>query len=168
MPDFLSLCRSRRSVRAFRADLPADADLDYIRQCVAAAPSACNRQPYHFRYICDKDHLAKLTTAYNREWFATAPACFIVYRDTQTEWVRRSDGKPHGDIDAAIAIEHLCLAAAERGLGTCWVCAYDPTVLEAALPSPEGRTPVALIPIGFPADSPSDNRPRKPIDEIFC
>ena len=44
--------------------------------------------------------------------------CSILHDE---EWVR-SDGKHHGDIDIAIAVEHLCLAATEQGLATCWVC----------------------------------------------
>lgn len=157
----------RRSVRSYHPQQPAVADIDYIRRCVGLAPSAVNFQPVRFRYVCQPEELARLATCYNREWFASAPACYIAYRDTQSEWVRRSDGKPHGDIDAAIAIEHLCLAAAERGLGTCWVCNYDPEALETAFPAPEGHVPVALIPIGYPADSPRADRPRKPLDEIF-
>lgn len=47
------------------------------------------------------------------------------YENVNENWVRRYDEKPHGDIDVAIAAEHLCLAATEKGLGTCWVCNYD-------------------------------------------
>mgnify|MGYP003414462756 FL=1 len=166
MNDFLHLCAERRSVRRYSSELPSAADLQYIQDCVRLAPSAVNFQPVLFRYLSTPEQLRRLWPCYNREWFQTAPACFIVYRNTQTEWVRRFDGKPHGDIDAAIAIEHLCLAAAERGLGTCWVCNYDPEALQAAFPAPEGHTAVALIPIGRPADEPREKQ-RKALGDLF-
>lgn len=166
MNDFLLLCQARRSVRAFTAEKPSAADLDYIRECVRMAPSAVNFQPLRFRYVCDDADLQRLSACYDREWFRTAPACFIVYRDTTQEWVRRVDGKPHGDIDAAIAVEHLCLAAAERGWGTCWVCNFLPEVLDTAFPAPDGCIAMALIPIGRPADEPKEKK-RKPVEELF-
>ena len=49
----------------------------------------------------------------------------ICMKNPEENWIRKDDEKPHGDIDLAIAIEHLCLAATERNLGTCWVCNYD-------------------------------------------
>lgn len=166
MNDFLTLCRQRRSVRSYLPEKPAHDDLEYICACVQMAPSAVNLAPYQFRYVDREDDLKRLATCYPREWFTTAPACFIAYRNTSQEWVRKADGKPHGDIDTAIAIEHLCLAAAERGLGTCWVCNFLPEELSRAFPSPEGMEPVALIPVGFPADAAAEKK-RKGLSELF-
>jgi nitroreductase len=80
------------------------------------------------------------------------------------EWVR-FDGKHHGDIDVAIAVEHLCLAAAEQGLGTCWVCNFDAPLCHSLFSLPENEDPVALVPIGYPADTPKE-KTRKTREQI--
>ena len=80
--------------------------------------------------------------------------------------MREDDGKNHADIDAAIAIEHLCLAATAVGLGSCWVGNFDVAALHAAFPLGKEWHPVAILPIGYPANTPSKPSPRKEIDEI--
>ena len=90
------------------------------------APSACNKQPWKWLVVKSDEAKEKLQECYDREWFKTAPMYIVGMRNKQENWVRKEDNKPHGDIDVAIATEHLCLSAAERGLGTCWVCNYDP------------------------------------------
>ena len=88
-------------------------------------------------------------------------------KNVEENWVRKYDDKPHGDIDLAIATEHLCLAATERGLGTCWVCAFDPAKVEEHFHR-EGYEPVVIVPIGHIAeDCPHGEKKRKEISEIF-
>lgn len=152
MQTFLDLCRRRYSVRDYKPQPIPQEILDYVIECVRMAPSAVNRQPWRLQLVQTPTRLRQLHACYDREWFATAPACFIVCRDTDTEWVRPSDGKPHGDIDVAIATEHLCLAAAEKGLGTCWVCNFDVAQCRRAFDIPDTLIPVALVPIGYPSD----------------
>ena len=81
------------------------------------------------------------------------------------EWVRK-DGKSHGNIDISIAVEHLCLAATELGLGTCWVCNFHPALCKELFNMPEEEEPAVIIPLGHPA---SDISPKKlkAIDEVF-
>lgn len=148
MNDFLHLCLKRRSVRAYRQTAVPATDLEYVMECVRMAPSAVNRQPWDFRLVTDRASLDRLARCYDREWFSSVPACFVACRDKEREWVRSQDGKPHGDID----VEHLCLAAAERGLGTCWVCNFDVPRCREALGIAPSLEPVALVPIGYPAD----------------
>lgn len=166
MNHFLDLCRKRYSVRAYQTATPDAQTLQYILECVQLAPSAVNFQPWRLRYLDQPADLERLFTCYDREWFKHIPACFIVYQDRNTAWVRSSDNKPHGDIDAAIAIEHLCLAAAEQGLGTCWVCNFDVATCRKLFPVPDQLEPVALIPIGYPADEAKPKK-RKTISELL-
>ena len=77
----------------------------------------------------------------------------------------RRDGKHHGDIDIAIAVEHLCLAATEQGLGTCWVCNFDATLLKQQFDMPENEEPAVIIPLGYAADELREKN-RKSIEEI--
>ena len=92
----------------------------------------------------------------------------MVCGDHREAW-RRADGKIHTDIDVAIAVDHMTLAATDLGLSTCWVCKFDVMKCVKALDLPEGVEPVALIPIGYPEDEADVNRHeqlRKPLDEI--
>ena len=82
--------------------------------------------------------------------------------------MRPADNHAHGDIDLAIAVEHLCLAAAEEGLGTCWICNFDTEACAAVLDLSEEWQPVAITPIGYPGEKHQDaGRKRKPADEVF-
>ena len=81
------------------------------------------------------------------------------------EWVR-SDKKHHGDIDIAIAVEHLCLAATEQGLGSCWVCNFDAEQCKRLFGLGENEEPAVLIPLGYPADEPK-GKVRKAMGDII-
>ncbi len=164
----LDLMRSRYSLRAF-ANRPVPRDtLLAVLEAARSAPSACNNQPCHFLVIQDLLARAALAACYPRDWLRTAPAVIVCCAEPAKAW-RRADGKNHADIDVAIAVDHLTLAAAEAGLGTCWVCAFDAVKARTILQLPDGIEPVALIPIGYPA---KDAVPaalharRKPIEEI--
>ena len=120
--NFLELVKARYSARKY-ANRPVEAEkLDYIMECVRFAPSAVNFQPWRFRIVTDEAVLKALYSCYKREWLATAPCIIVACVDHNESWHRRADNKDHADIDIAIAVEHLCLAAAEQGLGTC--CIY--------------------------------------------
>lgn len=111
--NFLDLVKKRYSVRSYESrGIEAD-KLDYIMECVRLAPSAVNYQPWHFSIVTDPEKLAALKTAYSREWIETAPCIIVACADHQESWHRKMDGKDHADVDVAIAVEHLCLAAAE-------------------------------------------------------
>ncbi|HEY89460.1 MAG TPA: nitroreductase, partial [Thermoflexia bacterium] len=64
---------------------------------------------------------------------------------------RRSDGKCYLDVDAAIAMDHLILAATEQGLGTCWIAAFDPDAAREVLGLPADVEPIVFTPLGYPA-----------------
>ena len=166
MTRFLDLCNLRYSVRAYKTEKPAREAWEYIMECVRMAPSAVNFQPWKFRYLDQREELDLLAECYNREWFKTIPACCIAYQDQGSAWVRKMDNKSHADIDIAIAVEHLCLAAAEQGLGTCWVCNFDAEKCKTLFPVPEGLEPAVLIPIGYAADEPKAKN-RKPLEDIL-
>ena len=115
---FLELVNARYSCRSYQPTSVEQEKLDYILECIRLAPSACNKQPWMFQIVCNEEVKAKIQQCYNRDWFKTAPVYIIASLLHDEEWVR-ADGKHHGDIDIAIAVEHLCLAATEQGLATC-------------------------------------------------
>ncbi len=162
--DFLELVRNRYSCRAYKALSVEKEKLDYIMECVRLAPSAVNRQPWHFRIVSNEEEKAKMQQCYNREWFKTAPLYVIASVRHDEEWVR-ADGKHHGDIDVAIAVEHLCLAATKQGLATCWVCNFDTALCKELFGLSEDEEPTVIIPIGYADDEPK-KKMRKAIHEI--
>ena len=165
--DFKTLCKARYSVRAYKPDaIPAET-MDYIKECTRLAPSAVNKQPWKFILFTGEDDRARMQQCYDKEWFREAPAYILVCENHGAAWTRRYDEKNHADIDVAIAIEHLCLAAAEQGLGTCWVCNYDVEAVKRLFPV-EGFEAVAIIPLGHIAeDCPNPGKKRKGLDEIW-
>lgn len=140
--------------------------MSYIRECVRLAPSACNRQPWLFLEVRSEELKAGLRTCYDRAWFAEAPLYVVACDRKDQAWTRPSDGKHHGDVDLSIAVEHLCLAAASVGVGTCWVCAFDVPRCREVLHLDESLEPVAIIPMGMPAQEPASKK-RKPLEEIW-
>lgn len=163
--NLLELSNARYSVRAYTPEPVSDEALNYILECARIAPSAVNRQPWHF-YICrSRETLDKACSTYRRDWIQQAPLIIIGCICHDEEWVRKIDGHPHGIVDISIATEHICLAAAEQGLGSCWVCNFDAALCHELFNLPENQEAAVLIPIGHPADAPAE-KIRKSIDEI--
>lgn len=167
-PQLMALMSERFSCRSY--DLGRKVDRDLVGAVIDAAriaPSACNRQPWKFLVVNDEQSRDIIAMAYNRDWIRTAPAYIIALGDHNAAW-HRADAKDHTDVDVAIAVEHICLAATALGLGTCWVCNFDPHIIVDGFNIPEGLEPIAILPIGFPApDCPVPVKTRKSADEII-
>ena len=162
--NFLELVKNRYSCRAYEPHDVEKEKLDYILECVRFAPSAVNKQPWRFHTVSNEDEKTKLQQCYNRDWFKTAPMYIIASILHDEEWVR-SDGKHHGDIDIAIAVEHLCLAATEQGLATCWACNFDAALCKELFTLPENEEPAVIVPLGYAADE-LKPKSRKAIGDI--
>ena len=162
--NFLELVNNRYSCRAYKSLNVEKEKLDYILECVRMAPSAVNKQPWKFHIISNEEDILKIRQCYHRDWFKTAPMYIIASILHDQEWVR-SDGKHHGDIDIAIAVEHLCLAATEQRLATCWVCNFKADICKELFTLPENEEPAVIIPLGYAADE-MKPKTRKSIDEI--
>ncbi len=164
--NLLELAQTRYSVRGYKQDAVPEEALQYILDCTRLAPSAVNKQPWHF-YICrTEDALSKVRQCYNREWFATAPLVIVCCINHNEEWVRPSDGHTHGIVDISIAAEHICLAATECGLGSCWVCNFDTALCHQLFNLPDNQEPAVLIPLGIPATEDIPEKTRKPMGDI--
>ena len=109
--NFLELVKARYSARKYAGRSVEIEKLEYIMECVRLAPSAVNFQPWRFKIVTDEPTLKALQQCYKREWLATAPCIIVACTNHEESWHRRADNKDHADIDIAIAVEHLCLAA---------------------------------------------------------
>jgi nitroreductase len=162
--EFTELIRKRYSVRAYKSDPVEDEVLAQVLEAMRLAPTAANRQPVRFIVVRTAGRQAELRRIYDREWFLQAPLVICACGVPAQTWVR-SDGKNYNDVDVAIAMDHLVLAATDLGLGTCWVAAFDPAAAREVLGLPDGVEPVAFTPLGYPADRPGPKE-RKPLSEL--
>ncbi len=166
-PQFYNIVASRYSCRKYTS-APVDRELIMaVLDTVRLAPSACNRQPWQFLVLDTEESRRPVIECYNRPWIANVPVFIVALGITDEAWVREYDGKNHVDIDVSIAVEHLCLSATSLGLGTCWVCNFDPKLLSEKLSLPAGVEPVAIIPVGYPEPDASEPvKNRKSFDEV--
>lgn len=167
--EFLDLVKTRKSVRSYLPKAVEQLKLDYVTECARLAPSACNRQPWTFIIVETDESKRKLFECYPKPWFSEdpAPVFIIACGNTDESWKRSYDGRDHLEIDLAIAFEHICLAAAEQGLGTCWICHFDPAKLSETFALPENIVPVAITPLGYPSGKNLNPTPRKEMDVII-
>jgi nitroreductase len=163
--DFDELIRARYSCRAYRADPIDDDTLRRVLESAALAPTAANRQPFQLIVVRTRGREDELLKVYGRDWFVQAPLVICACGVPQQGWVRRADDKNYTDVDVAIVVDHLTLAAANCGLGTCWIAAFDPAAARRLLALPPDVEPVALTPLGYPADQPRP-KDRKPLAEL--
>ena len=155
--------KNRRSVRQYQSTPVPQEKQDRIWEAVRWAPSACNIQPWHFLIIKNPEIRNRLKGIF-QDWIFTAPILIVGLGNRNLAWKR--DGESIHAVDVAIAMEHLALAAAAEGLGTCWVCAFNRKALQTALNIGVEWDPVVVTPLGYP-DDPRPRSERKSIKEII-
>jgi nitroreductase len=169
--NFIEIARKRCSVRDYSSQPIEKEKLEQVLEAARLAPSACNIQPWQFIVVQNPETLQKLQLCYEREWLKTAPACIVICGNHEISWKRKYDNKDHCDVDIAITADHLTLAAAEIGLGTCWICAFDPDKCREALEiTSRSLEPIVMIPIGYPAENDvweKTAKKRKDVNEII-
>lgn len=164
--DFYEVLKLRRSIRGFdpQRSIPEDS-LQRIMQAVQCAPSACNRQPWRFEIVFNEELRRQIGSCYTKPWLLEAPAIVVGIADYSSCWTRL-EGTPAAEIDMGIAMEHLVLAAAAEGLGTCWICAFEKARLNAVMQLEHPWSVEAITPLGY-ANTPPRELNYKPLDEIF-
>jgi nitroreductase len=163
--EYTELLAARYSVRAYRPDPVEDVKLQAVLEAARLAPTAANRQPFKLIVLHTAGRKEEIGRIYHRPWFVQAPLVIAVCAVASEAWVRESDRFNARLIDAAIVADHLILAAANMGLGTCWIAAFNVEAARKVLQLPEGVEPVIFTPLGYPADQPSP-RIRKSLDEL--
>jgi nitroreductase len=149
--DFFDLIQKRYSVRAYRKKPVEEEKLRKILDAARLAPTAANRQPFQLIVVKTEGRETELKRIYGRDWFSQAPLIICACALPSQGWTR-ADGKNFSEVDTTIAMDHLILAAAAQGLGTCWIAAFDPKAAREIFNLPADVEPVALTPLGYPAD----------------
>ena len=163
--EYSELIAARYSVRAYRPDPVEDEKLHTILEAARLAPTAANRQPFQLVVMHTAGREEEIGKIYRRPWFVQAPLVIAVCAISSQAWVRESDRFNARLIDAAIVADHLILAAANLGLGTCWVAAFNVETARSVLQLPEEAEPVIFTPLGYPDDQPGP-KTRKSLNEL--
>jgi nitroreductase len=160
--DAIEALRTRRSIREFKSDPVPKSVIEQLVDCGRRAPSAINVQPVDFVVVTDAARRKELAgmTDYGA-FIAQAPACIVVVARPVKYYLE----------DGAAAVENILVAARAQGLGSCWVAGdkkpYAETICRL-VGAPKGHQLVALIPVGFPADSPQPPQPpKRPLEEVL-
>jgi nitroreductase len=169
--DFSLLINERASVRSYDPlrKVPHDV-LMRILEAGRLAPSAANRQPWTFLLIENEPVLSAVKKAYPRDWFHEAPHVIAVCVDETRCWKRSYDGYRSFETDAAIAMSFIILAAANEGVASCWISAFDPLLLREALGLKSIEHVFSITPLGYPLPGESISalsKERKDLKAIF-
>jgi len=166
--DILQTIAKRRSIRAFKSDpVPREA-LVQILEAARAAPSAGNLQAREIIVVRDRTVKKALAeAALGQEFIEEAPIDMVFCINP-----RRSEQR-YGErgrslyciMDTAASVENALLAAHALGLGACWVGAFHDRMVAAALNLPRDLRPVAIVSLGYPAESPEPT-PRLRFEEF--
>jgi nitroreductase len=164
--DLTEAIKKRRSIRKYLPRKVENDKLDRVLEAGRLAPSAKNLQEWRFVVVRDEGRRKRLAEAAKGHTFVGEAPVVIAACATVTDYVMTC-GQLTYPIDLAIALEHMVLAAAAEGLGTCWIGAFYEEEVKKILNIPPEVRVVALLPLGYPDESPHP-RPRKEIGEIVA
>ncbi len=145
---------TRRSIRKYTAQPVSDELVTGLLRAAMAAPSAGNQQPWEFVVVRNRKLLESISTASPYAGMVgEAQLAVIVCGNLDREqrvgfWVQ----------DCAAATENLLIAAHAVGLGAVWLGFYPRedrvALLRSLLRLPDRIIPLAVVPIGYPAEHP--------------
>ncbi len=165
--DFEWLIHTRRSVRSFTEQEVPEGMLHQLLQAALSAPNAGNLQPWHFFVIRERALKEKLCECFSFSWPAQASAFFVVCLDaarSASKYGERGE-RLYCIQDTAAAVENILLCAHGLGLASCWIGSFDEELCSKVLHIRPGLRPIAILPIGYPAEQPQQ-RPRRPLAEV--
>jgi nitroreductase len=172
--DFTSLVLSRQSDRNYLDQPVGQEKLLRILECARMAPSACNAQPWHIIVVDDpgiKNQIADATSERllgMNHFTKQAPVHLILVEEPANlssgfgSWVKK---KHYPLIDIGIIAEHICLAAASEGLGSCMIGWFDETRVKKICRVPNSKRIQLIITLGYSAGK-KRTKIRKPFEKI--
>jgi nitroreductase len=167
--EYSELIRTRESIRNYDPEKPVPKEiLEKILDAGRYAPSACNIQPWKFLVVSSAAVLEKVRASYNKVWFKDAPHILVIVGFRNQSWIRSYDGYNSIETDLAIAMTHILLAAENEGVATCWIEAYNPSILREGLNIKGDQVIFGITPLGYPRPGfrKTKNKQRKPFGDI--
>jgi nitroreductase len=160
--------KGRRSIRKFKKQVIPDTTITQLVEAASYAPSAGNIQPWEFVIVKNPAIKRKLAeTARNQAYVEETPTVIVVCADEKRASLGYGTrGRTLYCLqDTAAAIQNILLTAYSLGLGACWIGAFNEDEAKEALKAPEGIRPVAIIPVGYPDETPRC-RSRKLLSQV--
>ena len=157
--DAIEVLKTRRSVRAYKAEPVPRKIIEDVIDCGRLAATAVNIQPWEFVVVTESAMRRRIAdiTDYGK-FIAEAPACVLVLC-AETKYYLE---------DGSAATENILLAARAHSLGSCWVAGdkkqYAPDICRL-VGAPQGYRLVSLISIGYAAETPQQSK--RPLDEVL-
>jgi len=166
--DFFALTEKRQSVRSYLDREIETEKLNDLLQAVNRAPSAGNLQAFEVIVARSSEVRQSLAAAAGQQEFVAQAPLVLVFcahpaRSSQRYQTRGE--QLYSIQDATIACTYAMLAATALGLASVWVGAFDTERVSTALNLPSGWLPVAILPIGYPAEVPRQT-PRRKLDDL--
>ena len=165
----LEVIKARTSIRSFTGEKLSEEQINTLLDAAMAAPTAANEQPWRFIVITDEEVKAGLYSGdVHKKMVVTAGAVIVVCGENTR--LRRPHGaapdaepvrepNPYWYEDCSAATENLLLAATALDLGAVWLSCYpierSVNRIRTYLGIPETVTPLAIVPVGYPAESPA-------------
>jgi nitroreductase len=166
---FLDLVINRYSVRKYEARKVEEEKILQILEAGRVAPSAKNRRPIKLIVIKEEKGLHKLKKGAN---VYEAPLVIIACGDVNAAALRPADGRNLVDVDTSIVTDHMMLQASDLGLGTCWICDFDPVIIKNEFNIPDHLEPINILAIGYASGEPvsldQHDKIRKSLKEIVA
>jgi nitroreductase len=135
---------ARRSIRAYTKKRIPTPVLNNILEAGRQAPSAGNRQPWHFIAITDEEIKQKLSWGRVNWFIEDAPLTIVGCATTETgNW---------SIMDTTIALQNMVIAAWAMDVGSCWLGAFKEGDVKQLLNIPDNWKVVALVTFGYPAE----------------
>lgn len=172
--DVLEAIRAYRPCVAFQSRPVPPEKLKAVLSAARLAPSQKNLQPWRFVVVRDDERKRLLAQASPRgKLIAEAPAAIVAFAVEEDIPVTIGGFISAYPLDVAVAVDHLQLAALSEGLATNWLIEFNEEKVRAVLQVREGIHPIAVIPIGFPAEANGSSRAaeengRKSPDEVIA
>ena len=172
--DFKSLVLNRQSDRSYLDKTVEAEKLARILECARMAPSACNAQPWHIIVVDNPEIRAKVADATTERilgmnhFTKQAPLLLVLIEEeanitsTLGGWVKK---RHYPLMDLGIMAEHICLAAASEGLGSCMIGWFDEAKVKSACAIPASKRVQLIISLGY-SDAQTRTKIRKPLEKI--
>jgi nitroreductase len=146
--EFMDVINSRKSVRDYLGKPVEEEKLLKILEAARLAPSWANKQGCNYVVVKNRAAINELAWDFN-SWIGEAPVILAACIDPKNSGSHNN--MDYYLVDVGISMEHLVLAAADLGLGTCWIAGFDEAKAKKLLNIPEAVRVVALTPLGYPA-----------------
>ena len=167
--DYFEVLNERHSIRAYKNQPVEPEKLQQILDTINLAPSAGNLQAYEVYVVSEMNHKAALAKAANDQEFLAQAAIVLVFcahAALSTDKYGKRGMELYCVQDATIACTYAMLTVTALGMSTVWVGAFNDEAVRRVICAPQAHRPVAMLPIGYPAEAPR-RRPRRKLKDLI-